>query len=45
MTRGLQKDQARALIIHGFIDVFVEALPMEYAVEINRFIAYEMEGH
>jgi Fe-S cluster assembly protein SufB len=44
MSRGLTQQQARALLVNGFIDVFVKELPMEYAVEINRLIAHEMEG-
>lgn len=43
-SRGLTEQQARAMMINGFIDVFVKELPMEYAVEINRLIAHEMEG-
>ena len=43
-TRGLTEQQARAMIVNGFIDIFVKELPMEYAVEINRLIAHEMEG-
>ncbi len=43
-SRGLCAQAARALIVNGFIDVFVKELPMEYAVEINRLIAHEMEG-
>ena len=43
-TRGISDQEARALIVNGFIDVFVNELPMEYAVEINRLIAHEMEG-
>lgn len=43
-SRGLSADAARALIVNGFIDDFVKELPMEYAVEINRLIAMEMEG-
>jgi Fe-S cluster assembly protein SufB len=42
--RGLTAQQAQAMIVNGFIDVFVKELPMEYAVEINRLIAHEMEG-
>jgi Fe-S cluster assembly protein SufB len=42
--RGLTQVQARAMIVNGFIDGFVDMLPMEYAVEINRLIAHEMEG-
>ena len=44
MARGFSDAQARALIVNGFIDAFVKELPMEYAVEINRLIAHEMEG-
>lgn len=44
MSRGIKDVHARALIVNGFIDVFVKELPMEYAVEINRLIAHEMEG-
>ncbi len=44
MARGLTDAHARALIVNGFIDAFVKELPMEYAVEINRLIAHEMEG-
>jgi len=44
MSRGLTDAHARALVVNGFIDAFVKALPMEYAVEINRLIAHEMEG-
>lgn len=43
-SRGLSAAHARALIVNGFIDAFVKELPMEYAVEINRLIAHEMEG-
>lgn len=43
-ARGLSKQQAQALILGGFISVFVDMLPMEYAVEINRLIALEIEG-
>ena len=44
MSRGLTESKARALIVNGFIDAFVQELPMEYAVEINRLIALDMEG-
>ncbi len=44
MSRGLNQAQARAMVVNGFIDAFVKELPMEYAVEINRLIAHEMEG-
>lgn len=43
-ARGLTDAHARALIVNGFIEAFVKELPMEYAIEINRMIAHEMEG-
>jgi Fe-S cluster assembly protein SufB len=43
-SRGLGLDQARLMIVNGFIEPFVRELPMEYAVELNRLIELEMEG-
>ena len=43
-SRGIKPTSARALLVNGFIDVFVKELPMEYALEINRLIAHDMEG-
>ena len=34
----------RRMIVMGFVEPFTKELPMEYAVELNRLIAYEMEG-
>jgi Fe-S cluster assembly protein SufB len=44
MSRGLKEQDARTLIVNGFIEPFVKALPMEYALEMNRLIEMEMEG-
>ena len=44
MSRGLTEEQASQMIVSGFIEPIVKALPMEYAVELNRFIELEMEG-
>ncbi len=44
MSRGISEQVARSLVVNGFIEPFVHMLPMEYAVEINRLIAHEMEG-
>ncbi len=43
-SRGLSEDEARLLIVNGFLNPFVKELPMEYAVELNRLIELEMEG-
>ena len=42
MSRGFAKQEAQAMLVNGFIDCFVQELPMEYAVEINRLIKMEM---
>ena len=44
MSRGLSEEEATQMIIMGFIEPFTKELPMEYAVEMNRLIKYEMEG-
>ncbi len=43
MSRGLDEQKAKHLIVLGFIDEFSKELPMEYAVELNRLIKLEME--
>jgi Fe-S cluster assembly protein SufB len=43
-SRGIEKDQAMAMIVSGFIEPIVKELPLEYAVELNRLIQLEMEG-
>jgi Fe-S cluster assembly protein SufB len=44
MQRGLEEEQAMALVVLGFIAEFTKTLPMEYAIELNRLIELEMEG-
>lgn len=44
MSRGLDSNTARTMIVNGFIEPFVKQLPMEFAVEMNRLIELEMEG-
>lgn len=44
MTRGLSKEDARALIVRGFANPVSKELPMEYAVEMNRLINLELKG-
>lgn len=43
-SRGLSKEDAERMIVAGFLEVFAKELPMEYAVELNRLVAMEMEG-
>jgi Fe-S cluster assembly protein SufB len=44
MSRGLSQEEATSMVVSGFIEPLVKELPMEYAVEMNRLIALQMEG-
>jgi Fe-S cluster assembly protein SufB len=43
-TRGISEDEARAMIVRGFVEPIAKALPLEYAVEMNNLINIELEG-
>lgn len=43
-SRGLHEEDAIRMIVLGFIEPFTRELPMEFAVEMNRLIKFEMEG-
>ena len=38
MSKGLKEEEAKNLIVAGFINDFKQELPMEYAVELNRLL-------
>jgi Fe-S cluster assembly protein SufB len=44
MQRGLNEDEAMAMIVRGFVEPIARELPMEYAIELNRLIELQMEG-
>ncbi len=44
MSRGISEEDARKMIVNGFMADLVQKLPLEYAVEMNRLIDFEMEG-
>ena len=44
IPRGLSEEEATTMVVSGFIEPLVKELPMEYAVEMNRLIALQMEG-
>ncbi|MBX9688177.1 MAG: Fe-S cluster assembly protein SufB [Candidatus Obscuribacterales bacterium] len=44
MSRGLTQEEATTMIVNGFFEPFTKELPLEYAVELNRLIALNMEG-
>lgn len=45
MSRGIEENKAKELIIMGFVNAFREELPMEYAVELNRLLALNVGGN
>ena len=44
MSRGLSEDEARAMLVRGFVEPVSKALPLEYAVEMNTLINLELKG-
>ena len=44
MSRGISEEDARKMIVNGFVEDLIKKLPLEYAVEMNRLIDHEMEG-
>ena len=44
MSRGLDEDSAKAMIVRGFADNVSKELPLEYAMEMNNLIGLEMKG-
>lgn len=44
MCRGISEEEARAMIVRGFVEPIAKELPLEYAVEMNNLINIELEG-
>ena len=42
--RGIDEDEARAMIVRGFVEPIAKELPLEYAVEMNNLVNIELEG-
>ena len=43
-SRGLNSEEAVALIVNGFVKDVLQKLPMEFAVEAQKLIAISLEG-
>ena len=43
-SRGLSEQEATKMIVSGFIEPITKALPLEYAIELNKLIELEIEG-
>lgn len=44
MSCGLFEVEVIEMIVMGFVELFMKELLMEYVVELNWLISYEMEG-
>jgi Fe-S cluster assembly protein SufB len=44
MSRGFSEEDAKKMIVSGFIEPVVKHLPLEYAAELNRLIDLEVEN-
>lgn len=44
MSRGIDEEEAKAMIVRGFVEPVTKELPLEYAVELNNLINIELEG-
>ena len=44
MTRGISEDEAKSMIVRGFVEPISKELPLEYAVGMNNLINIELEG-
>ena len=42
--RGIPEDEARAMIVRGFVEPIAKELPLEYAIEMNNLVNIELEG-
>ncbi|KXO17217.1 Fe-S cluster assembly protein SufB [Peptoniphilus sp. GNH] len=44
MSRGIDEEEARSLVVRGFAEPIAKELPLEYAVEMNNLINLELVG-
>ena len=44
MSRGLSEENAKKMIVLGFVEPIIRELPLEYAVELNKLIELEIEN-
>ena len=43
-SRGIDEEEAQAMIVRGFVEPVAKSLPLEYAVEMNNLINLELVG-
>lgn len=44
LSRGLNEESAKQLIVSGFVDPIIEQLPLEYSVELERLLEMMTKG-
>ncbi len=44
MSRGIDENEAQAMIVRGFVEPVAKALPLEYAVEMNNLVNIELDS-
>ena len=44
VKRVYSEEEARAMLVRGFLEPISKELPLEYAVEMNNLINLELEG-
>lgn len=44
MSRGIEEEEAKAMIVRGFAEPIAKELPLEYALEMNNLISLELKG-
>lgn len=44
MSRGINAEQANAMVVSGFIEPIAKELPAEYSIELYRLVQLQMEG-
>ncbi|MEM3227719.1 MAG: Fe-S cluster assembly protein SufB [Candidatus Micrarchaeaceae archaeon] len=42
MSRGIREEEAKSLIVLGFLDDVLNEIPLEYSIEFNKLIRLEM---
>ena len=43
-SRGMDEEEAVALVVNGFCKEVLQALPMEFAIEAQALVAISLEG-
>lgn len=42
-SRGIGKEDAEGLLVNGFLEPITKEIPLEYSIELNRLINFEMK--